>query len=163
MPRSAGWTFAVLSSSRAVNRLAPCVTDAGHASRASRVKRAVGFERTPNQYGIQTPSPAFWQPPCRDPACALHILILSFGLYGHLPSHNNAYVFFDYTGIQQFAAATSAKFPAQRSRGRCQWQGATDTLPPIDALVRGPYQQACSACFAVRAAAAWSSRQKLGP
>jgi hypothetical protein len=56
MSRSAGWTFAVLSSGRGVNNLAitPCVTDARHASRASRVKRAVGLERTPNQYGVQT-------------------------------------------------------------------------------------------------------------
>src|SRR6516164_7996926 len=44
------------------------------------------------------PSPAFWEPPCLDAACALHILILSFGLYGDLPSHNNPYVFFGHTG-----------------------------------------------------------------
>jgi hypothetical protein len=100
MSRSAGWTSAVLSSSRGVNNLAiaPCVTDAGHASRASRVKPAIGLERTPNQYGIQTPNPGFWEPPCRDAACAPHILILSFGLYGDLPSHNNAYV---HTGIPE--------------------------------------------------------------
>jgi hypothetical protein len=30
--------------------IAPCITDAGHASRASRVERAVGLERTLNQY-----------------------------------------------------------------------------------------------------------------
>jgi hypothetical protein len=40
------------------------------------------------------PSPAFWEPPCRETACALHILILSFGLCGDLLSYNNAFVFF---------------------------------------------------------------------
>jgi hypothetical protein len=116
MSRSAGWTFAVLSSSRGVNNLAiaPWVTDAGHASRASRVKRAVGLERAPNQYGVQTPSRAFWEPPCRDAACALHILILSFGLYGDLPSHNNAYAF---SGHTRSCFAESARFGAKRRTG----------------------------------------------
>jgi hypothetical protein len=111
MSRSVGRPFAVLSSNRSVNNLAiaPCVIDAGHASRASRIKRAVGLERAPNQYRIQTPSPTFWEPPCRDAACAIHILILSFGLYGHLPSHNNAYVFFDYTSAATHRRVRTAR------------------------------------------------------
>jgi hypothetical protein len=39
--------------------------------------------------------------------CALHILILSFGLYGDLPGHNNAYVFFGHTGCRDAAPCGS--------------------------------------------------------
>jgi hypothetical protein len=55
MPRSAGWTFAVLSSSRGVNNfaIAPYVTDAGHASRASGIKRAADLNEHPTNMGYK--------------------------------------------------------------------------------------------------------------
>jgi len=46
------------------------------------------------------PQPGILGAPCRDAACALHILILSFGLYSDLRSHNNAYVFFWPYGVK---------------------------------------------------------------
>jgi hypothetical protein len=42
-----------------------------------------------------------------------------------------------------------------------QWQGAANALPPIDALVRSPFNKLALRASPV-AAAAWSSRQRLG-
>ena len=77
-----------------MNNLAitPCVTDARYASRTSRVKRAVGLERTPDYMGYK-PKPGILGATLPG-RCLRHILILSFGLYGDLPSHNNPDVFF---------------------------------------------------------------------
>ena len=168
MSRSAGWPFAVLSSSRGVNNLAiaPCVTDAGHASRTSRVKRAVGLERTPNQYGIQTPSPAFWGPPCPDATCAFHILILSFNLYGNLPNHNNAYVFFGHTGLNWSGGGAEVSNRPQHFAAMPEWTCSSarlmllrSTTDSIDGPVTaGRSRQASAAPISVSwAAAFWAS------
>jgi len=62
-----------------------------HRARAELNAQSDSNEHSTDKYGIETPNPAFWEPPCRDAACALHILILPFAR--DLPSHNNAYVF----------------------------------------------------------------------
>jgi hypothetical protein len=73
--------------------------------------------------------------------CALHILILSFGLYGDLPGHNNAYVFFGHTEraigyLEQITQQPDPIFPTPQDVQHFPWLAEGDIIASFIGLTQ---------------------------